>query len=130
MTGTKMPRQMLSAIACLLCLSAVVLPQQPDAANTTTLIGCLSGPDTDNAYTLSSMQHRGGVQVVGTEELKSGSGAKVKLTGSWEQVSGTDGKKRDETRRFRATSMTIVEEKCKSPAPVTPVSKKKQTQQK
>jgi len=96
----------------------------------TTVIGCLAGPDADDHYTLTSMQHRLGVEVVGGEELKNGAGAKVKLTGSWEAVPGSEGKKGDAVRRFKATDMTVVEEKCESPAPVTPVSKKKQTQKK
>jgi hypothetical protein len=95
----------------------------------TTVVGCLAGPDADDLYTLTSMQHRLGVQVVGSEELKKGAGTKVKLTGSWEPLPGSAGKKGDAGRRFKATEMTVMEEKCQDPAPVTPVSKKKQAQQ-
>ncbi len=76
------------------------------------------------------MQHRLGVEVVGGDELKKGAGAKVKLTGSWEPLPGPEGKKGDATRRFKATEMTLMEEKCQVPAAVTPESKKKQEQQK
>lgn len=102
------------------------------ASNTkgTTLIGCLAGPDSDDRYTLTSMQHRLGVEVVGSDELKQGAGGKVKLTGSWEPIPSPAGKKGDATRRFKATAITVLEDKCQSPAPVTPVSKKKQEQEK
>jgi len=106
------------------------VPPAPTAGGNT-LIGCLSGPDADNHYTLSSMQHRMGVEVVGGDELKKGAGGKVKLTGAWETLPGAEGKKQsDATRRFKATEMTMIDEKCQPPAPVTPVSKKKQAQKK
>ena len=95
-----------------------------------TVIGCLSGPDSDDHYTLTNMQHRSGIDVVGSAELQKGTGAKVKLTGSWEAVPGSEGKKGDSARRFKATEVTVMEERCEPPAPVTPVSKKKQAAQK
>jgi hypothetical protein len=109
--------------------------QQPAAAPTpaakgTTLIGCLAGPDADDHYTLTSMQHRLGVEVVGGDDLKSGAGAKVKLTGSWEALPGSEGKKGDEARLFKATAVSLMEEKCQAPTEVTPVGKKKAQQQK
>jgi hypothetical protein len=76
------------------------------------------------------MQHRAGVQVTGSDDLTKGSGAKVKLTGSWEMLPGSEGKKSDATRRFKATEVAVLEDKCQSPAPVTPQSKKKQQQKK
>jgi hypothetical protein len=66
---------------------------------------------------------------VGGEELQKGAGAKVKLTGSWEAEPGSAGKTGDAARRFKATEIMLMEEKCESPTPVTPVSKKKQTAQ-
>ncbi len=119
-------------LACILVVNgrAQQAPQTAAGAKGTTLIGCLAGPDIDNLYTLTSMQHRLGVEVVGGDELKKGAGAKVKLTGSWEQLPGAEGKKTDATHRFKATAVEVVEEKCQDPAPVTPVSKKKQQQQK
>jgi len=102
----------------------------PAANKGTTIIGCLAGPDADNLYTLTSMQHRLGVQVVGSDDLKKDAGAKVKLTGSWEPLPGAEGKKSDATRRFKATGAEVVEEKCQLPAEVTPMSKKKQAEQK
>lgn len=119
-------------LACTLVVSgAAQQGAQPAAtAKGTTLIGCLTGPDSDNLYTLTSMQHRLGVEVVGGDELKKGAGAKVKLTGSWEPLPGAEGKKGDATRRFNATAVELVEDKCQDPAPVTPMSKKKQAQQK
>ena len=101
-------------------------PPAAPAAKGSTVTGCLAGPDSDDRYTLTSMQHRTGVTVVGGEELKQGAGAKVKLTGSWETLPGSEGKKGDATRLFRATEMMVVEESCQAPQAVTPVSKKKQ----
>ena len=88
------------------------------------MIGCLAGPDSVDHYTLTSMQHRMGVEVVGGEELKSGAGAKVKLTGSWEALPGAEGKKGDAAQRFKATAVSVIEERCAVPSPTTPVSKK------
>jgi len=102
--------------------------QPAPSAKGTVLIGCLAGPDADDLYTLTSMQHRMGVEVVGGDELQTGAGTKVKLTGSWEALPGATGKKGDATRRFKATEMTVIEEKCQAPAPVTPETKKKQAQ--
>ena len=125
------------------CASALSLPSlaqdtvasdkpttPPPAAKGTTLIGCLAGPDADDHYTLTNMQHRLGVDVVGSEDLAKGAGAKVKLTGSWEPLPGFVAKKGDESRRFKASEVSVLEEKCQAPSPTTPVSKKKQAQQK
>ena len=63
--------------ACVGALSLHCLAQEPAATSSsaskgTTLIGCLAGPDADDHYTLTSMQHRMGVDVVGGDELKDG----------------------------------------------------------
>jgi hypothetical protein len=127
-------RRILMVAACAAALSwngtAQETPPPASSAKGTTLIGCLAGPDADDLYTLTSMQHRLGVAVAGGDELKQGAGSKVKLTGSWETLPGSEGKKGDATRRFKATAITVMEDKCQAPAPVTPVSKKKQEQQK
>ena len=118
--------------ACVMSLNCIAQDAAAPAAPAkgTSLIGCLAGPDADDYYTLTSMQHRTGVEVVGGEELKKGAGAKVKLTGSWEALPGPQGKKGDAARRFKATEVSVIEEKCQAPAPVTPASKKKQAEQK
>jgi hypothetical protein len=120
--------------ACVGAMSASLVAQEPatpaaPAAKGTTLIGCLAGPDADDLYTLTSMQHRTGVEVMGSDELKKGAGGKVKLTGSWEPLPGSEGKKGDAARRFKVTDVAVLEEKCQSPVAVTPQSKKKQQQQ-
>ncbi len=128
-------------------------PSAPDtnasAAKGTTIFGCLEGPDKDGNYTLRSMAHRMGVQVVGPENLKNNSGSKVKLTGQWrplppqkvqhrhlsgtslppspqpvassQQSEGNSG----ENRRFQASEVEVLAQKCKPPAETTPVSKDK-----
>jgi hypothetical protein len=120
--------------ACMGALSLYCMAQDPattaaSANKGTTLIGCLAGPDVDDHYTLTSMQHRTGVEVIGGDELKNGAGAKVKLTGSWEALPGPVGKKGDASKRFKATAVSVMEERCTVPSPTTPVSKKKAQQQ-
>ena len=41
---------------------------KPAGAKGTTLIGCLSGPNTEGKYVLTNMQHRAGVQVLGFDD--------------------------------------------------------------
>ena len=101
-------------------------------AKSSTVIGCLSGPDSDGHFKLNSMQYRSGVEVLGTDDLSSASGKKVKLSGKWEAAEASAqadaGKK--EGRRFQATGFDVMADTCSVPAEVTPVSKKKQQQQK
>src|SRR5271165_7454986 len=96
----------------------------------TTLIGCLSGPDKDGTYTLRSMSQRTGVEVFGPADLKSASGSKVKLTGSWkpgdQPVKAGSAKK---AGRFRATDLEVMAATCEAPSEKTPVSKEKQQRQ-
>jgi hypothetical protein len=113
---------------------AAQAPEKPVASSSaqgsgTSIIGCLSGPDADDHYTLTSMQHRTGVDVVGSDDLKNGAGSKVKLTGSWEAIPGATAPKSDATQRFKVTQVTVLGEKCQAPQAVTPVSKKKQKTQ-
>src|ERR1039458_6222243 len=68
------------------------------------------GPDAEDHYTLTSMQHRTGVEVVGGDELITGAGAKVKLTGSWQALPGAEGKKGDAAQRFKATGESVRDE--------------------
>ena len=51
------------------------------AAKGTTLIGCLAGPDADDHYTLTNMQHRLGVEVVGGEESEERRGREGEVDG-------------------------------------------------
>src|SRR5208283_2415393 len=103
---------------------------KPAGAKSATLIGCLSGPDSNGRYTLRSMEHRFGLQVLGPDNLKSDSGSKVKLTGWW--VSGdqpAESTKGKETRKFQASEVEVLAQKCMPPGETTPVSKKKQQQE-
>ncbi len=102
---------------------------KPAGAKGTTVIGCLSGPNPEGKYVLTSMQHRTGVQVLGPDELKKDAGSKVKLTGLWEarpqqQAQG----KGKETRRFQVTAVEVLAQHCTPPSETTPVSKEKQRQ--
>jgi hypothetical protein len=94
----------------------------------TTLIGCLSGPDSDGKFTLRSMSHRTGVEVFGPIELKDDSGSKVKLTGSWKPLD-QPAVKGKEARKFQATEIEVLAQKCEAPSETTPVSKEKQQKQ-
>ena len=107
-------------------------------AKSSTVIGCLSGPDSDGHFKLNSMQYRSGVEVLGPNNLGSASGKKVKLSGKWEAAEAFSqseaGKQsattKKEARRFQATGFDVMADTCSVPAEVTPVSKKKQQQQK
>ena len=99
---------------------------KPAGAKGTTLIGCLAGPDADGKYTLTSMQHRTGVTVLGPDDLKNASGGKVKLTGSWQSVAEPDvSKKKASVRPFQATAVEVVSENCQAPSTTTPSKKQK-----
>src|SRR5580658_3409326 len=43
---------------------------KPAGAKEATVIGCLTGPDKNGRYSLHSMSHRFGLQVLGSDELK------------------------------------------------------------
>jgi hypothetical protein len=106
---------------------------KPAGAKGTTVIGCLGSANADGNLMLNSMQYRSGVEVLGPPELKSAEGQKVKLTGVWvpnPKASAGDKSDKKETRRFQATSLDVLAEKCPPPAETTPTSKKKQQQQK
>ncbi len=111
---------------------------KPAGAKSTTVIGCLGSPDSDGHFVLRSMQYRTGVEVLGPNDLESAAGQKVKLTGQWVPVpesqsgatSSQDAAGKKMNRRFQATSFEVLAEKCPPPAETTPVSKKKQKQQK
>src|SRR5664279_5283129 len=93
---------------------------KPAGAKGTTLIGCLSGPNAEGKYVLTSMQHRTGVQLLGPDDLKNESGSKVKLTGSWEtspqQQPHANAK---EARRFQTTAVEVLAQHCAVPSAVS-----------
>jgi hypothetical protein len=112
----------------------------PPGAKGSTLIGCLAGPDKNGKYLLHSMNHRTGVEVLGGDDLKKASGAKVKLTGKWEALepgaapaspgksasaSQDKSKPAPEMRRFQTTDVEVMAKTCSVPAEVTPQSKNK-----
>lgn len=98
---------------------------KPAAAKGTTLIGCLQGPNKDGKYTLRSMSHRTGVQVLGaSDDLKSDTGSKVKLTGQW-QTSAQASSTTKEMPRFQATDIEVLAQRCSAPSEVNPVDQNK-----
>lgn len=108
---------------------------KPAGAKSSTVIGCLGGPDSEGHFVLNSMQHRSGVEVLGPNDLGKAAGQKVKLTGEWvpaaeSQQSATSSQDPagSNDRRFQATSFEVLADKCSSPAGTTPISKKKQKQ--
>lgn len=112
---------------------------KPAGAKSSTLIGCLVGPDKDGKFTVRNMAHRFGVQVVGPNDLQNDSGSKVKLTGQWQPLPQLQepvaapqpgdkqpgDKKTVETHRFQATDVEVLAQKCTPPTETTPVSKNK-----
>jgi hypothetical protein len=105
---------------------------KPPATKGTNLIGCLEGPGKDGKYTLRSMAHRTGVEVLGSNDLQNDSGTKVKLTGSWktstQQQPQANAKEAKEARQFQATAVEVLSQHCTVPSEKTSVSKEKQRQ--
>src|SRR5208283_3037465 len=101
---------------------------KPAEPKGTTLIGCLSGPDPDGKFALRSMSHRTGVEVFGLDDLKNDAGSKVKLTGSWKPLDQPVVKGK-ESRKFQATDIEVLAQKCEAPSETTAVSKAKQQKQ-
>ena len=102
---------------------------KPAGAKGTTLIGCLSGPNPEGKYVLTSMLYRTGIQVLGPDDLKNDSGSKVKLTGAWEASPQRPPQtKAKEARRFQVTAIVMLSPHCTAPSATTPVSKAKQQQ--
>ena len=101
-----------------------------DNKGTATIIGCLNGPDKNGKYTLRSMSQRTGVEVFGPDDLKSASGSKVKLTGSWKSSNqSTEPVSAKKNRTFQATDLEVMAATCDAPSEKTPVSKQKQQKQ-
>ncbi len=102
---------------------------KPAGVQGSTLIGCLSGPDKEGKYTLRSMNHRTGVEVVGPDDLKKDSGAKVKLTGNWQSPQATPAQPQSSgpaaMQRFQVTDVEVMAKTCSVPAEVTPQSRNK-----
>lgn len=102
---------------------------KPAGAKGTTLIGCLGHSDSEGQYILASMQHRAGVKVTGSQDLQHAVGSKVKLTGAWQTLSAESAGS-PKTRRFEATQVEVLAQKCEAPTVATPISKKKEQEQK
>ena len=102
---------------------------KPAGATGTALIGCLEGPDQQGRYTLRSMQHRSGVEVLGPSDLKNDSGAKVKLTGKWmpaeQKSAAVEDKNTAGMQRFQVTHVEVMGQHCKAPVETSPGSKQK-----
>ena len=102
---------------------------KPAGAKSTSVIGCLSGPNSHGNLVLNSMQYRSGVEVLGPDSLKDANGRKVKLTGNWVTENKSDEAGDRTVRRFQTTSFEVMADRCPPPAETTPISKKKQQQQ-
>ena len=86
------------------------------SAKSTTLTGCLSGPNPDGAYVLKTGSKQ--VEVGGTTELKSHVGHEVKLTGTWAKSASDIGEKEPagttekHEKHFKVASIQHVAETC------------------
>ena len=95
-------------------------------ATTTSISGCLSGPNDEGAYVLKNGRYRKGVEVGGSDNLKAHVGHKVKLTGTWAK-SGTEiGEKPEKTeekmekaagmeRHFKVQKIDMIADTCTVP---------------
>jgi hypothetical protein len=84
--------------------------------HSSTLTGCLNGPDSDGRYTLKSGAKN--VDVAGPADLKDHVGQKVKLEGSWTKSttdkSAAATKTTAHERQFKAASVERVADTCTS----------------
>lgn len=85
--------------------------------------GCLSGPNAEGAYELTSGKHK--VEVGGNDELKNHVGHKVTVTGEWasaadigESATAEKNEKGGEKaeKHLKATSIKMVSESCEKAA--------------
>ena len=89
------------------------------AAGTTTLTGCLSGPNDEGVYELKSGKKE--VEVGGLDDLSKHVGHKVRLHGSWtksgadigeKESSESKGKEEKGERHFKVASIDHVSDTC------------------
>ena len=84
--------------------------------------GCLSGPNEEGAYTLTSGRRK--IEVGGNDELKSHVGHKVTLTGEWasaadigeSQAASTTEKSEKGERHLKVSNIKMVSESCEKAA--------------
>jgi len=97
------------------------LEQRAQAGRETTLTGCLSSPNKEGVYQLSTPQYKNGVEVAPEGiDLKAHVGHEVKLTGMWASNGAAIGEREKavakanekEERHFRATKVEHVASSC------------------
>ncbi len=98
------------------------------SAGESKLTGCLSGPNSENAYMLTNGRYKKGVEVGGNDELAKHVGHQVQLTGAWESsgtaigenesnAKGEKGEKaKGEHKHFKVTSIKHIADSCSMPA--------------
>ncbi len=89
-----------------------------------TVTGCLSGPNDEGAYLLTNGRYKKGLEVGGTDELKSHVGHEVKLTGTWASASdigekeGTSEAKGEKSeakeKHFKVSKIDHISDTCKT----------------
>lgn len=98
------------------------------SAKTHTLTGCLSGPNSEGAYELTTGGQK--IEVGGNDELKNHVGHEVTLTGNWassaelgekeaaeKSEKGEKGEKGEKAERhLKVSTIKMVAEKCSSPS--------------
>jgi len=91
-----MKRTML-LLATIALFSLAALAKTPTTAKSSTLTGCISGPNAENAYMLTNGTYKKGVEVgmPDSDELSKHVGNKVKLTGTWVKTGQEIGEKED-----------------------------------
>jgi hypothetical protein len=92
------------------------------SGGTAHVTGCLSGPNAEGAYELTSGKHK--VEVGGNDELKNHVGHKVTVTGEWasaadigeSQAAEKNEKGEKAEKHLKATSIKMVSESCEKAA--------------
>lgn len=93
------------------------------------MTGCLSGPNAEGAYELTSGKHK--IEVSGTDDLKGHVGHKVTVTGKWvaasemgeSQAAAHKGEKGEKgERHMKVDSVKMVSESCEKASASAPKS--------
>src|SRR5262245_14200105 len=90
--------------------------------------GCLSGPNAEGAYELTSGKHK--VELSGSDELKNHVGHKVTVTGNWEaseagatQAAAQKGEKGEKgEKHMKVDTIKMVSESCEKSSASAPKS--------
>jgi hypothetical protein len=95
-----------------------------NADKTHQVTGCLSGPNDEGAYLLTTARHRKGIEVGGNDELKNHVGHKIQVSGTWASAADIGEKpeaaEKEKTekgeRHLKVSSIKMISDTCHATA--------------